>query len=110
MKATGAGPRYHSPACSFGHLEGAPSYVLEFQPLCANSLTDSFTLFLHAFHDSFLLYDAQIWRIWPAVLLHTLFAAGVVTLSLKGILRLEIPNIMLTVLGAPILTPPEQQN
>ena len=60
----------------------------------------------------------QIWRIWPAVLLHTLFAAGssnfqvwlvvqlktlfflvVVYLSMGGIFNLEIPSVMLTVLG-----------
>ncbi|EFI28042.1 hypothetical protein CC1G_14068 [Coprinopsis cinerea okayama7 len=40
-----------------------------------------------------------IWRIWPAVLLHTVFAAAVVTLSMREILVLEIPNVMLTVLG-----------
>jgi len=60
----------------------------------------------------------QVWRIWPAVLFHTLFAAGssifneeanhsiktssflaVVYLSLGGIFNLEIPSVMLTVLG-----------
>lgn len=62
-------------------------------------------------------YHCQIWRIWPAVLLHTLFAAGIdgslisaehslmfdmiviVTLSVEGIAKLAIPNVMLTVLG-----------
>ncbi|KAK0464346.1 Bestrophin, RFP-TM, chloride channel-domain-containing protein [Desarmillaria tabescens] len=43
-----------------------------------------------------------IWRIWPAVLLHTLFAAVVVYLQLKDYLVLSIPNIMLTVLGVVI--------
>jgi len=43
-----------------------------------------------------------IWRIWPAVLLHTVFAAAIVTLSLRGIARLEIPTVMLTVLGVVI--------
>ncbi|KAF9524747.1 Bestrophin, RFP-TM, chloride channel-domain-containing protein [Crepidotus variabilis] len=43
-----------------------------------------------------------IWRIWPAVLLHTLFAAAVVSLSMQHIYDLEIPNVMLTVLGVVI--------
>ncbi|KAF9026144.1 UPF0187-domain-containing protein [Hymenopellis radicata] len=43
-----------------------------------------------------------IWRIWPAVLLHTLFAALVVYLDLSNSLRLRIPNVMLTVLGVVI--------
>ncbi|KAF9052522.1 UPF0187-domain-containing protein [Hymenopellis radicata] len=43
-----------------------------------------------------------IWRIWPAVLLHTLFAALVVYLDLSNSLRLQIPNVMLTVLGVVI--------
>ncbi|KAI0769725.1 Bestrophin, RFP-TM, chloride channel-domain-containing protein [Trametes elegans] len=43
-----------------------------------------------------------IWRIWPAVLLHTVFAAVVVTVSLKTPLMLGIPNVMLTVLGVVI--------
>ncbi|TFK32431.1 Bestrophin, RFP-TM, chloride channel-domain-containing protein [Crucibulum laeve] len=43
-----------------------------------------------------------IWRIWPAVLLHTIFACGVVTVSMRGILHLEIPSVMLTVLGVVI--------
>ncbi|KAI0644774.1 Bestrophin, RFP-TM, chloride channel-domain-containing protein [Trametes meyenii] len=43
-----------------------------------------------------------IWRIWPAVLLHTVFAAVVVTVSLETDIRLGIPNIMLTVLGVVI--------
>ncbi|TEB37921.1 UPF0187-domain-containing protein [Coprinellus micaceus] len=43
-----------------------------------------------------------VWRIWPAVLLHTLFAALITTLCMRGILHLEIPNIMLTVLGVVI--------
>ncbi|KAF8635323.1 hypothetical protein AX17_003943 [Amanita inopinata Kibby_2008] len=45
---------------------------------------------------------AVIWRIWPAVLLHTTFAAGVVTIVMRGILDLAIPTIMLTVLGVVI--------
>ncbi|KIJ63484.1 hypothetical protein HYDPIDRAFT_92362 [Hydnomerulius pinastri MD-312] len=43
-----------------------------------------------------------IFRIWPAVLLHTLFAAGVVYLSLKTKYDLSIPSVMLTVLGVVI--------
>ncbi|PPR04269.1 hypothetical protein CVT26_004059 [Gymnopilus dilepis] len=43
-----------------------------------------------------------IWRIWPAVLLHTLFAVVVVTMSLQDIIHLEIPSVMLTVLGVVI--------
>ncbi|KDR72660.1 hypothetical protein GALMADRAFT_252832 [Galerina marginata CBS 339.88] len=43
-----------------------------------------------------------IWRIWPAVLLHTVFAAAVVTISMKKIIDLEIPSVMLTVLGVVI--------
>ncbi|KIK00193.1 hypothetical protein K443DRAFT_679370 [Laccaria amethystina LaAM-08-1] len=43
-----------------------------------------------------------IWRIWPAVLLHTLFASAITMISMRGILPLEIPNVMLTVLGVVI--------
>ena len=43
--------------------------------------------------------DTVIWRIWPAVMLHTIFAAGVVTLSMKTQVRLDIPPVLLTVLG-----------
>ncbi|PIL26746.1 hypothetical protein GSI_11160 [Ganoderma sinense ZZ0214-1] len=43
-----------------------------------------------------------IWRIWPAVLLHTVFAAVVVTVSLKTRFRMGIPNVLLTVLGVVI--------
>jgi len=43
-----------------------------------------------------------IWKIWPAVLFHTLFAAVVVYISLEGIFNLEIPSVMLTVLGVVI--------
>ncbi|KAF8971759.1 Bestrophin, RFP-TM, chloride channel-domain-containing protein [Flammula alnicola] len=43
-----------------------------------------------------------IWRIWPAVLLHTAFAVVVVTLSMQNIVSLEIPSVMLTVLGVVI--------
>lgn len=42
----------------------------------------------------------QIWKIWPAVLLHTLFAASIVYVWMVSDGRmLEIPNVMLTVLG-----------
>ncbi|KAM5545287.1 hypothetical protein V8D89_001398 [Ganoderma adspersum] len=43
-----------------------------------------------------------IWRIWPAVLLHTVFAAVVVTVSLETRFRMGIPNVLLTVLGVVI--------
>ncbi|KAI1787769.1 Bestrophin, RFP-TM, chloride channel-domain-containing protein [Ganoderma leucocontextum] len=43
-----------------------------------------------------------IWRIWPAVLLHTVFAAVVVTVSLKTRFHFGIPNVLLTVLGVVI--------
>ncbi|KAL7277455.1 hypothetical protein ACG7TL_008376 [Trametes sanguinea] len=43
-----------------------------------------------------------IWRIWPAVLLHTVFAAVVVTISLKTDIDLGTPNVLLTVLGVVI--------
>ncbi|KAF9055709.1 Bestrophin, RFP-TM, chloride channel-domain-containing protein [Panaeolus papilionaceus] len=43
-----------------------------------------------------------IWRIWPAVALHTAFAAVIVTLSMRKIVNLEIPTVMLTVLGVVI--------
>ncbi|KAJ7436339.1 hypothetical protein FB451DRAFT_1307522 [Mycena latifolia] len=40
-----------------------------------------------------------IWKIWPAVLLHTLFAACVVYIWVATGKTLEIPNVMLTVMG-----------
>ncbi|KAH9940400.1 Bestrophin, RFP-TM, chloride channel-domain-containing protein [Epithele typhae] len=43
-----------------------------------------------------------IWRIWPAVLLHTVFAAVIVTISMRTRFNLGIPNVMLTVLGVVI--------
>ncbi|KAI0628482.1 Bestrophin, RFP-TM, chloride channel-domain-containing protein [Trametes polyzona] len=43
-----------------------------------------------------------IWRIWPAVLLHTVFAAIVVIVTLRTNIKLNIPNVMLTVLGVVI--------
>ncbi|KAJ7616740.1 hypothetical protein B0H17DRAFT_1115180 [Mycena rosella] len=43
-----------------------------------------------------------IWRIWPAVLLHTLFAAFVVYTWIGTGRRLDIPNVMLTVMGVVI--------
>ncbi|EKM53790.1 uncharacterized protein PHACADRAFT_211435 [Phanerochaete carnosa HHB-10118-sp] len=43
-----------------------------------------------------------IWRIWPAVFLHTAFAGLVVTLSLLDMIRLNIPSVLLTLLGVVI--------
>ncbi|KDQ51415.1 hypothetical protein JAAARDRAFT_140206 [Jaapia argillacea MUCL 33604] len=43
-----------------------------------------------------------IWRIWPAVLLHTAFAAAVVTFSMRSPISLELPPVLLTVLGVVI--------
>ncbi|KAI0314850.1 Bestrophin, RFP-TM, chloride channel-domain-containing protein [Amylostereum chailletii] len=43
-----------------------------------------------------------LWRIWPAVLLHTVFATGVTIISLKTKIYLGIPSVMLTVLGVVI--------
>ncbi|KAI0821257.1 Bestrophin, RFP-TM, chloride channel-domain-containing protein [Irpex lacteus] len=43
-----------------------------------------------------------IWRIWPAVLMHTAFAAVVVTVSMKTQYKLEVPNVLLTLLGVVI--------
>ncbi|KAF8523929.1 hypothetical protein BU17DRAFT_63572 [Hysterangium stoloniferum] len=43
-----------------------------------------------------------IWRIWPAVLLHTIFAAAIVVLTQETQIKLAIPNIMLTLLGVVI--------
>ncbi|KAA1476924.1 UPF0187-domain-containing protein [Dentipellis sp. KUC8613] len=43
-----------------------------------------------------------LWRIWPAVLMHTLFATGVTILSMRSKIYLGIPNVMLTVLGVVI--------
>ncbi|KAJ7889751.1 Bestrophin, RFP-TM, chloride channel-domain-containing protein [Mycena leptocephala] len=42
-----------------------------------------------------------IWKIWPAVLLHTLFAAAIVYIS-KATEMTNIPNVMLTVMGVVI--------
>lgn len=44
----------------------------------------------------------MIWRIWPAVLLHTVFAAAVTTVSIKTEYHLDIPNVLMTVLGVVI--------
>ncbi|KAJ7598907.1 Bestrophin, RFP-TM, chloride channel-domain-containing protein [Mycena floridula] len=41
-------------------------------------------------------------RIWPSVILHTLFAAVVVTVSMTTSFTLGIPNVLLTVLGVVI--------
>ncbi|KAJ7079625.1 Bestrophin, RFP-TM, chloride channel-domain-containing protein [Mycena belliarum] len=43
-----------------------------------------------------------IWKIWPAVLVHTLFAAGVVYVWNYTGRTIDIPNVMLTVLGVVI--------
>ncbi|KAF5312327.1 hypothetical protein D9619_002547 [Psilocybe cf. subviscida] len=43
-----------------------------------------------------------IWRIWPAVVLYTFFASVIVYVSLRGIISLQIPSVMLTVLGVVI--------
>ncbi|KAJ6615405.1 Bestrophin, RFP-TM, chloride channel-domain-containing protein [Mycena sp. CBHHK59/15] len=43
-----------------------------------------------------------VWKIWPAVLFHTLFAAGVVYIWDYTGRSLQIPNVMLTVLGVVI--------
>ncbi|KAK7029857.1 Bestrophin, RFP-TM, chloride channel-domain-containing protein [Favolaschia claudopus] len=43
-----------------------------------------------------------IWSIWPAVLLHTLFAVGVVFFWEYQGRDIDIPNVMLTVLGVVI--------
>ncbi|KAF8589566.1 UPF0187-domain-containing protein [Ramaria rubella] len=43
-----------------------------------------------------------IWRIWPAVLLHTVFAAIIVVISRKTNVNLGIPNVLLTLLGVVI--------
>ncbi|KAG6855761.1 hypothetical protein H0H87_011190 [Tephrocybe sp. NHM501043] len=56
----------------------------------------------HSFITWTLGRGSVIWRIWPAVLLHTVFAGAVVTVSMRGIVHLDIPSIMLTVLGVVI--------
>ncbi|KAJ7473083.1 Bestrophin, RFP-TM, chloride channel-domain-containing protein [Mycena galericulata] len=43
-----------------------------------------------------------IWKIWPAVLLHTLFATLVVYVWVVTGRRIDIPNVMLTVMGVVI--------
>ncbi|KIP03186.1 hypothetical protein PHLGIDRAFT_253223 [Phlebiopsis gigantea 11061_1 CR5-6] len=40
-----------------------------------------------------------IWRIWPAVVMYTAWAALVVTLSLKTRIALGVPNVLVTLLG-----------
>ena len=45
------------------------------------------------------LTSMQIWRIWPAVLMHTAFAALVVSVSLRTRFTLGVPNVLLTLLG-----------
>ncbi|CAE6488252.1 unnamed protein product, partial [Rhizoctonia solani] len=43
-----------------------------------------------------------IWRIWPAVLLHTLVAGAVVFISYRTPYNLAIPNVLVTVTGVVI--------
>ncbi|CAK5262402.1 unnamed protein product [Mycena citricolor] len=43
-----------------------------------------------------------IWKIWPAVLLHTAFAAAIVYVWVATGRVLQIPNVMLTVMGVVI--------
>ncbi|KAJ6504924.1 Bestrophin, RFP-TM, chloride channel-domain-containing protein [Mycena vulgaris] len=43
-----------------------------------------------------------IWKIWPAILVHTLFAACVVYTWVATGRKLDIPNVMLTVMGVVI--------
>lgn len=45
---------------------------------------------------------SAIWRIWPAVLFHTLFATVIVSVSLLTPYNLAIPGILLNVLGVVI--------
>ncbi|KAI9464765.1 UPF0187-domain-containing protein [Russula earlei] len=45
---------------------------------------------------------AIIWRIWPTVLLHTLFATAITVVSLRTQVDLGVSNMMLTVLGVVI--------
>jgi hypothetical protein len=41
-----------------------------------------------------------MWNIWPAVLLHTLFATAIVYTWMATKRAFHIPNVMLTVMGA----------
>ncbi|KAJ7865047.1 UPF0187-domain-containing protein [Mycena olivaceomarginata] len=43
-----------------------------------------------------------IWKIWPAVLLHTLFASAIVYVYVATERMIQIPNVMLTVMGVVI--------
>ncbi|KAJ7624044.1 Bestrophin, RFP-TM, chloride channel-domain-containing protein [Mycena polygramma] len=43
-----------------------------------------------------------IWKIWPAVLLHTLFATAIVWTWVATQRKIDIPNVMLTVMGVVI--------
>ncbi|KAH9991200.1 Bestrophin, RFP-TM, chloride channel-domain-containing protein [Russula compacta] len=62
-----------------------------------DSFSSIFTLFAWTFGSG-----AVFWRIWPAVLLHTLFATAVVVISLHTPVNPAVPNLMLTVLGVVI--------
>jgi hypothetical protein len=46
----------------------------------------------------------KIWRIWPAVLLHTSVAAAVVFISYRTPYNLAIPNVLVTVAGESIFS------
>ncbi|KAI0737203.1 Bestrophin, RFP-TM, chloride channel-domain-containing protein [Daedaleopsis nitida] len=87
MSATQPFPRHRS---ATGHVllpafHGAETYV----PIVTTQSLLSWTLGR----------GTVIWRIWPAVLLHTTFAIVVVSVSLKTDIHLGIPNVMLTLLG-----------
>ncbi|KAJ6496406.1 UPF0187-domain-containing protein [Mycena sanguinolenta] len=43
-----------------------------------------------------------VWKIWPAVLLHTLFASAIVYIYFLTERMVQIPNVMLTVMGVVI--------
>ncbi|KAJ6566616.1 Bestrophin, RFP-TM, chloride channel-domain-containing protein [Mycena capillaripes] len=43
-----------------------------------------------------------IWKIWPAVLLHTLFACAIVYIWIATKRTINVPNVMLTVMGVVI--------
>ncbi|KAF8488259.1 Bestrophin, RFP-TM, chloride channel-domain-containing protein [Gautieria morchelliformis] len=47
-------------------------------------------------------FGTVVWRIWPAVLLHTVFATIIVVVSRKTNVDLGIPNVLLTLLGVVI--------
>ncbi|KAI0048512.1 UPF0187-domain-containing protein [Auriscalpium vulgare] len=61
------------------------------------SIVSAHTLFVWTFGSG-----TVFWRIWPAVLMHTLFATAVTIISMRTNIYLGIPNVMLTVLGVVI--------